>query len=479
MKRFLLIISLILLTFRFSFSQDGLGSWTLTYNNSNARVYTVAVDPNNQSIIYFGSLDNGLVKSTNGGLNWTVINTGLTYNHVFTMAIAKSNSNIIYAGTDSLGAWTTSGIYRSSDGGSNWTYVSNNGFDSKSIQAILVDPTDPNVVYVGVFTGLADATTGLFKTTNGGTNWTASNTGMVNKNILSLAMNPLNHNVIYAGSSLIVSSSSGPVTIYKSVNAGASWTAIISGIPQTSTDNNPVRCLSVSSLDTNVVLAGLFMNATALTGGMYVTTNGGTLWTQKNTGCPNTVSYLCRSCLIKPGSSTEFYSGWDYSAPPGTNVCVYRTTDQGTSWTLFAGGSLLSTYAIRGMAFKTTGNPTLYAGDAGLSTTAFSGTGLYEYSWLASGVSDPAVPVKYELSQNYPNPFNPTTTIEYSLLKPGFVTIKVYDAAGKEVKVLINEFKAAGKYNVEFNGANLVSGVYFYQIRSNEFFDTKKMLLVK
>ena len=289
----------------------------------------------------------------------------------------------------------------------------------------------------------------------------------------------MNSNVIYAGSSLNVAASTGPVTVYKSVNAGASWTAIINGIPQASTDNNPVRVLSMSSSDTSVVLAGLFMNAAALTGGMYVTTNGGTSWTQKNSGCPSTTGYLCRSCLIKPGSSTEFYSGWDYSTPPGTNISVYRTTNQGTTWTSFAGGSLLSSYAIRGMAFKTTGNPTLYAGDAGLSTTTFSGTGLYEYSWLASNISEPVIPVKYELQQNYPNPFNPTTTINYSILRPGLVTIKVFDATGKEISVLVNEFKAAGTYNVDFNGGKLVSGVYFYQIRSNEFVNTKKMVLVK
>jgi hypothetical protein len=428
--------------------------------------------------MYFGSLDNGLVKTTNAGVNWVTINNGLTYNHVFIMAVSKSNSNVVYAGTDSLGGWTSSGIYKSTDGGSNWTYASN-GMDSKAIQTILIDPVNSNIVYVGVFTGLNDATTGLWKTTDGGTTWAASNTGMVNKNILSLAMNPLNNNVIYAGSSLTVATSTGPVTIYKSVNAGASWTAIINGIPQTSTDNNPVRCLSVSSSDTNVVLAGLFMNAAALTGGMYVTTNGGQLWVQKNTGLPNTTGFLPRSCLIKPGSSTEFYSGWDYTTPPGTNVSVYRTTNQGTSWTLFSGGSLLSSFAIRAMAFKTTGNPTLYAGDAGLSTTAFSGTGLYEYSWLASNISEPVIPVKYELQQNYPNPFNPVTNINYSILKPGLVTIKVFDAAGKEISVLVNEFKAAGTYNVNFNGGNLVSGVYFYQIRSNEFVDTKKMMLVK
>jgi hypothetical protein len=87
--------------------------------------------------------------------------------------------------------------------------------------------------------------------------------------------------------------------------------------------------------------------------------------------------------------------------------------------------------------------------------------------------------VSYELMQNYPNPFNPTTTISYQILRNGLVSLIVYDALGREVQTLVNEEKARGKYSVEFNADNLPSGVYFYKLSAGNFFEVKKLLLIK
>jgi hypothetical protein len=92
---------------------------------------------------------------------------------------------------------------------------------------------------------------------------------------------------------------------------------------------------------------------------------------------------------------------------------------------------------------------------------------------------DENIPKKYDISQNYPNPFNPVTKINYALPKQGFVTLKIYDITGREVKVLVNEFKQAGYYTIDFNGSNFASGVYFYRIQSGSFISVKKMVLVK
>jgi hypothetical protein len=91
----------------------------------------------------------------------------------------------------------------------------------------------------------------------------------------------------------------------------------------------------------------------------------------------------------------------------------------------------------------------------------------------------PDLPKEFDLSQNYPNPFNPVTKINYALPKQGFVTLKIYDITGREVKVLVNEFKQAGYYTVDFNGSTLSSGVYFYRIQSGTFMYVKKMVLIK
>jgi len=69
--------------------------------------------------------------------------------------------------------------------------------------------------------------------------------------------------------------------------------------------------------------------------------------------------------------------------------------------------------------------------------------------------------------------------ISYEIPASGLVTIKVYDVLGREIETLINEVKNPGRYNVKFNGSNLASGLYFYRITSNNFTETKKMLLMK
>ena len=85
----------------------------------------------------------------------------------------------------------------------------------------------------------------------------------------------------------------------------------------------------------------------------------------------------------------------------------------------------------------------------------------------------------YALEQNYPNPFNPTTIINYQIPKDGFVTVKVFDSLGREVKTLVNEFKSQGKYSVNFDATHLASGVYFYQLKSGNYTSIKKMVLLK
>jgi len=90
-----------------------------------------------------------------------------------------------------------------------------------------------------------------------------------------------------------------------------------------------------------------------------------------------------------------------------------------------------------------------------------------------------ALPTKFELSQNFANPFNPTTTIRYAIPEKGFVELKVYDILGKEVSTLVNEEKEVGNYKSEFDGSALSNGVYFYQLLSGSFIETKKMILMK
>jgi hypothetical protein len=90
------------------------------------------------------------------------------------------------------------------------------------------------------------------------------------------------------------------------------------------------------------------------------------------------------------------------------------------------------------------------------------------------------VPQEYVLSQNYPNPFNPSTRITYQLPEAGHVTLKVYDIRGTLVATLVDEVQAANRYNIEFDGRQLSTGIFIYTMTvDNKFTDTKKMLFVK
>jgi hypothetical protein len=89
------------------------------------------------------------------------------------------------------------------------------------------------------------------------------------------------------------------------------------------------------------------------------------------------------------------------------------------------------------------------------------------------------IPDKYKLENNYPNPFNPSTNIKFQIPEKSFTSIIVYDMIGREVMTLMNEELNAGYYNYQFNAKNLNSGIYFYAIRTENFSETKKMVLIK
>jgi hypothetical protein len=94
-------------------------------------------------------------------------------------------------------------------------------------------------------------------------------------------------------------------------------------------------------------------------------------------------------------------------------------------------------------------------------------------------VAGDAVPTAYGLSQNYPNPFNPSTVIEYSLPSAGFVSLKIFNLLGQEVRSLVNEMQSAGRYTARFDAAGLTTGLYFYRLQTGPFVEVRKMLLVK
>lgn len=158
----------------------------------------------------------------------------------------------------------------------------------------------------------------------------------------------------------------------------------------------------------------------------------------------------------------------------GTDTVRVNQVQNGSTWKLI-GSYTFSNDTSQKIIISNAGTP-------GTSTTYVVADAIRIISY------DPATPVEeennlipseYVLYQNYPNPFNPATTIEYSIKSAGFVSLKVYDLLGKEVALLVNDYKEAGYYSVKFDASELSSGIYFYTLTSGNFKDTKKIILLK
>ena len=156
----------------------------------------------------------------------------------------------------------------------------------------------------------------------------------------------------------------------------------------------------------------------------------------------------------------------EYYSTPDSGLAGYWRMDEGTGHT----ASDLSVYS-NNATLGTSVNP-----DA-------SDPVWVEANLLIVNVEDESknksLPISFSLSQNYPNPFNPVTSIEYVVAGSEFVTLKVYDFLGREVTTLVNEYKSAGIYQINYDASNLSSGVYFYQLNAGSYSETKKMILLK
>jgi hypothetical protein len=153
---------------------------------------------------------------------------------------------------------------------------------------------------------------------------------------------------------------------------------------------------------------------------------------------------------------------------------VLHTSDGGTNWTEQTSITRLPLYSI----FFADENTGWAVGAFGtIIKTTNGGTTFIDETDFEE------IPNQFFLLQNYPNPFNPTTNIRFRISDFGYVSLKVYDILGNEVAVLVDEYKPAGSYEVDFNTSNLKhqtsSGIYFYQIVAGNFVQTRKMILLK
>lgn len=438
----------ILLLFIFFSTTISFSQWSYVSTIPGSReIYSMSVI--NQNLIWVCSDNAAVFRSTNGGLNWDARNFGLPSGNI--TSITALDTSFCWIGTES------GSIYKTTNGGYNWTMqFSLAGSFSDGIKMF----TQNYGIYYGDPTGAGQPHQWRF-TTDGGTNWLLSPNAPI---ALANEAGLLNAWDWTDTGKYWISTGNFTANIttnrsFKTVNGftGGGWTSTT----LTGTGNSTgLYFSSIAFTDDNNG-----MTASNGTGNaVRKTTDGGNSWVPvpNPPGVTNFIPF--NMCGLKDGSNLIFLMLYTNS-----NKC-FKTTDYGSTWTQEIVPSQAAS-SVRLMQFI---NPTLgFAGGAG---------GIFLRYGNVIGITqiNTELPSEYKLGQNYPNPFNPTTRIDFSIPISDNVTLKVYDLIGKEVSTLVDEFRNADNYSIDFTrSSDLNSGIYFYKMTSGEFSITKKFILMK
>ena len=425
------------------------------YNVTQFYGISIAPEAGNSRLIG-GFQDNGTYVTTSGTLTtpWTAANSG---DGGF-CAIPPAGDNRLY--TSSQNGF----LIRTNFDGSNYEALKPTGSTRPQfINPLVLDKNNSSFLYFGG--GNSATTTGIWrnsdiKNADTITGWTyltgtdfGSPTAMVSAIGISRANNP---NVVYYGSD--------EGHIRKITNANGTYA--VSGNLNTGLPTGYISCISVDPQNSNLALA-LFSNYN--TGSLWYTNNGGTSWTAVEGNLSGANGPSVRWAEI-------FYISATMQIVIGTSTGIYYTSAlNGTStfWTQEAVSSIGNVVCVH-MDYRPADN-TLVVGTHGRGSFQTQINTPISVQTISS-----EVPTKYSLSQNYPNPFNPSTSIKYQISDNKFIKLKIFNILGKEVAEPVNEFQKAGIFEVNFNGSDLSSGIYFYSLFADNIrVDTKRMILVK
>lgn len=391
---------------------------------------------------------------------WIQSNGPYYNNQLISPSAITFNGSDIFTGTIQAG-----NLYRSSDNGSNWI-LTNTGITSSYINTLVCS----NRVL------LAGTDYGIFISTNNGLQWYPSNSGLTSLFVTTLTAS---ENYIFAGTTngIYLSTDNGinwnPINadmyevqitgilnmsdtlyaatqsegIYISTDLGKSWFMSNNGLTSLST-------MGLTEVDGNIFVA-------SRNRGVFKSTDKGMNWSVSNDGLP---SELYPRTIIS----------YDSLLFLGAGIGVFMSDDQAVNWKNITLGLANTVAEVLGA-----NSDTLYAGP-------YQG-GVWKRS-ITNILTDvkkdfSEVPNKFSLSQNYPNPFNPSTKLSWQSPVGGWQTLKVYDVLGNEVATLVNEYRPAGTYEIEFNPESSIkhpaSGIYFYRLQAGNYVETKKMIYLK
>ena len=365
---------------------------------------------------------NYILKTTNGGDNWIIILS--LFREFSRISFINSNTGFVCGGLNQ----STPLIMKTTNGGVNW-FDLNQPTGNAFINDISF--VTENLIWIASWGD-------IIKSTDGGNSWQFQyHSYLLNRVYM------FNQNLGFGGSNLY---------LFRTTNSGNNWSS-----------SNGIFFTDIFFVDS---LSGWEANDD-----MYKTINGGNSWTYLNLpfgSGSNLIRFSVITRNIIWGTGGQLYFGNN-----AFRGIVYATNDGGSTWAYQMPDTSFEIDRYYFIKFVNTNTGWAYGLTKGIHTTNGGGifTGIHQ--------KGNEVPKNYSLSQNYPNPFNPSTIINYQLPKSGEVELIIYDALGRKMKTLVNEKQNAGSYQVEFDGSNFPSGVYFYKLQSGDYIQTKKMALIK
>ena len=442
-------------------STDGGDTWNNMFSTGASNYLGIDCDSLNN--VYVANVSNGLLISTDGGQNFTLV-PSTTFNGNNVNVVTCGQNGHIFVGV------TNGGIWRSTDFGATFT---NTALQTNTIVSIAVDKFNSDIIYAG---SSSSSVNGFFRSTDDGITFGSSTNDV---NVWEILQN--------SSGDLYIATTSSPYPFDHSTDGGLTW----------STMGYQPAAMRGATFD---AIEDIY---TAGNGGVFKSTDGGATFLNHNfTFSSNKILMYQNKIMVCVTGSTNggVWIYTDESIPVelasftasviDNNVTLNwstatETNNRGFDVERQAEGSQTWDNIGYVPGYGTTTEPKSYSfSDYNLTTGEYQYRlkqidldGGFEYSNTAAVKVN--VPVMFYLSQNYPNPFNPATQIDYSIPKDGFVSLTIYNTLGQVVAEPVNEYLAAGKHHVDFNASALSSGIYFYRLTTDNNVLIRKMTLLK
>lgn len=468
--------------------QNITNSYSGSFDQQHPDQHSLWINPANPDELVNGN-DGGMFSSVAGGAPWTK-SYDLPISQFYASEIDFLQPEIKLGGTQDNGTLMSDGTIN------NWDHIlGGDGFHAK------VDYTNSDIIYAESQYG------GIRKSINGGQsfNWAGSGIDFLRTNWSTpYVMDVQDPNTLYLGT----------YKLHRTTNGADNWSAISPDLTRGPNGRmGTITCVS-SAVEEDNTTRVIYVGTDDAK--LSVTTNSGTTWEDRTGVLPQRYMTDVLADKREPSIAYVTLSGYNLDE---TNPHIFRTTDYGMTWNDISGNipdvpvnSIIIDYDKDSTLYMGTDAGVFYTGNLG-ETWGVLGPGLpnspvfdinyhqptrklvagthgrslfeFDLGSISSVDGENNIIVKdFELYQNYPNPFNPVTRIAFAIASDSKINISVYNITGEKIIDIIDNNYQAGKHEIQFNGSDLSSGIYFYKITANStdgrtYSNIKKMILMK